>query len=360
VATPAQDGAARSAGHDHGRGLGRDLVTGALGFAGLHLVRELLAAGREVTGLGRQPDGAPAPAACGGFRRTGPAPGGAGLRYDGPAGAFTCHEGDLADPAAVTAALARARPDCVYHLAAQSSAAASFAAPGPTLTANVLGTLNLLEAVRALPAAERPRVVAVGSAEEYGPRPADAPALTEDEPLDPVSPYAVSKAAATLLCRQYHRAYGIPVVVARPFAHTGPGQHPRFAFPSFARQIVAAERGQGPAEIVTGDLSPVRDLLHVQDVARAYCALAARGRPGEVYNVCSGTALTMADGLRILVAAATMPVTVRRDPSRDRPADTQRLVGDNRKLRADTGWEPERDAARALLDLLAELRKELA
>lgn len=339
---------------------GRDLVTGALGFAGLHLVRELLAAGREVTGLGRQPDGGPAPAACGGFRLAGPAPGGAGLRYEGPAGAFTYREGDLADAGAVAAAVAAARPSCVYHLAAQSSAALSFADPAATLAANVLGTLRVLEAVRALPEAGRPLVVAVGSAEEYGPRPAGAPPLAEGEPLEPVSPYAVSKAAATLLCRQYHRAYGIPVVVARPFAHTGPGQHPRFAFPSFARQIAAAERGRGPAEIATGDLSPVRDLLHVRDVVRAYRALAARGRPGEVYNVCSGTALTMADGLRILVSAAAVPVTVRRDPSRDRPADTPCLVGDSRKLRADTGWGPESDAAGALLDLLAEARKEFA
>ena len=98
----------------------------------------------------------------------------------------------------------------------------------------------------------------------------------------------------------------------------------------------------------------------MRDVVRAYRALAARGRPGEVYNVCSGTALTMADGLRILVSAAAVPVTVRRDPSRDRPADTPCLVGDSRKLRADTGWGPESDAAGALLDLLAEARKEFA
>jgi GDP-4-dehydro-6-deoxy-D-mannose reductase len=202
--------------------------------------------------------------------------------------------------------------------------------------------------------------VAVGSAEEYGPQPEGTALLDENAPLAPVSPYAVSKAAGTLLCRQYHLSYGVPVVIARPFSHTGPGQHPRFAFPSFARQIAAAEAGEGPSEIRTGDLSPVRDFLDVRDVARAYVALAARGRPGEIYNICSGTALTMAEGLRILVAAAAVPIEVRRDPSRDRPSDTPRLVGDNRKLRAETGWQPEREAASALLDLLAEARKEFA
>lgn len=335
-------------GHDGGRILdrgtaragGRDLVTGALGFAGRHLVRSLLQDGRVVTGFGLEPgDAASDPA--------------------GGPGSFRHLCGSVADAAAVAAALAASRPEVVYHLAAQSSAAASFAAPAETLTANLLGTLHLLEAVRALPAAQRPVVVAVGSAEEYGPQPGSAP-LDEDTPLCPVSPYAVSKAAQTLLCRQYHRAHGVPVVVARPFSHTGPGQHPRFAFPSFARQIAAAEAGRGPAEILTGDLSPVRDFLDVRDVVRAYRLLAARGQAGDVYNICSGTALTMDEGLRILVSAAAVPVTVRRDPSRDRPADTPRLVGNNRKLREGTGWVPERTAASALFELLAEARKELS
>jgi GDP-4-dehydro-6-deoxy-D-mannose reductase len=349
---------------DMGCGLGCDLVTGALGFAGLHLVHELLAAGRKVTGLGRQFDGSPPPAQAGGFVRIDGQDDAHGLRYEGPAGTFHYLEGRIEDPAtmaaALSAALDAARPGTVYHLAAQSSAAASFAAPRETLIANLLGTLNVLEAVRALAPAARPRVVAVGSAEEYGPQPEGSAPVTEDTPLAPVSPYAVSKAAQTLLCRQYHISYGVPVVIARPFSHTGPGQHPRFAFPSFARQIAAAEAGKGPAEIQTGDLSPVRDFLDVRDVSRAYTALATGGRPGEIYNICSGTALTMAQGLRILVAAAAVPIAVRRDPSRDRPSDTPWLVGDNRKLSAETGWQPERDVSSALLDLLAETRKEFA
>ena len=233
---------------------GRDLVTGALGFAGLHLVRRLLAAGHAVTGLGRQPDGSPSPAEAGGFIRTGGQGKAPGVRYEGSTGAFLYVEGRIEDPAAIAAALEAARPRVIYHLAAQSSAAASFAAPRETLSANLLGTLNLLEAVRALAPEARPRIVAVGSAEEYGPQPAGSAPLDERAPLAPVSPYAVSKAAGTLLCRQYHVSYDVPVVIARPFSHTGPGQHPRFAFASFARQIAAAEAGQGPSEIRTGDL----------------------------------------------------------------------------------------------------------
>ncbi|MBM4129864.1 NAD-dependent epimerase/dehydratase family protein [bacterium] len=344
---------------ERGQAGGGDLVTGALGFVGLHLVRALLIDGRSVAGLGRQPGGAPSPDATGGFARC--AGGGRGaLRYEGPAGAFAYHEASLQDGPALAAAIGAARPRVIYHLAAQSSAAASFDDPRDTFASNVLGTLCLLEAVRALPAAERPIVVVAGSAEEYGPRPPDSPPLVEDSPPAPVSPYAASKAAQTLLCQQYHRTWNLPVVVARPFAQTGPGQQPRFAFASFARQIAAAEAGQGPAEVVTGDLSPIRDYLHVRDAVAAYRALAARGRPGEIYNICSGTALTMAEGLRILVAAARVPVAVRRDPSRNRPADTPRLVGDNRKLRAETGWKPVSDARTALLDLLDEARKEFA
>lgn len=336
-----------------------DLVTGALGFAGLHLVRALLRDGRRVAGLGRQPGDESSPAAAGGFAR-GARGGDGALRYEGPAGAFAYFEVDLRDGPAVAEAVAAARPRVIYHLAAQSSAAASFADPRGTFESNLLGALSLLEAVRALPDGERPVVVVAGSAEEYGRQPPGAPPLDESCPPAPVSPYAASKAAQTLLCLQYHRTWRLPVVLARPFAHTGPGQQPRFAFASFARQIADAEAGRGPAEVVTGDLGAVRDYLHVHDVVAAYRALAARGRPGEVYNICSGTALTMAEGLRILVAAARVPVAVRRDPGRSRPADTPRLVGDNRKLREQTGWEPASDARTALLDLLDEARKESA
>lgn len=340
---------------------GCSLVTGALGFVGLHLVTALVRDGLDVVGAGRQPDGGPPPDRAGGFRLAGSAPGPAGaVRYEGPDGAFRYVPLDLAEPAPVAGLLRDVPAAAVYHLAAQSSAAASFADPRGTVTANLGGTLNVLEAVRALPADARPVLLAVGSGEEYGPQPDDGRLLDEGTPLNPVSPYAVSKAAQTLLCLQYARSWDLPVIPVRAFSHTGPGQDARFAFPSFARQIAAAEAGRGPAEIRTGDLSAVRDFLDVRDVVAAYRLLAARGRPGQVVNVCSGRGLTIAAGLEILVRGARRPVAVVRDPARDRPADTPRLVGDNARLRRVTGWAPAHDIHATLSGLLEEARREFA
>ena len=234
----------------------------------------------------------------------------------------------------------------------------SFRDPGDTMRSNLMGTLHLLEGVRALPAGERPVVVAVGSCEEYGPIQDTSRPVTEETPCLPISPYGVSKAAQTQLCRQYALSWNLPVVTTRSFSHTGPGHDPRFAFPSFAAQIAAAEAGQGPAEISTGDLSAVRDFLDVRDVVRAYILLQQRGRHGEAYNVCSGKPLTMSEGLEILVGVARRPMTVIQDSDRLRPSDIPWMVGDSGKLRRDTGWTPERKFQETLLELLAEARKE--
>jgi GDP-4-dehydro-6-deoxy-D-mannose reductase len=337
---------------DPGRS-GTVLVTGALGFAGLHLVADLLAAGHEVAGCDLFGARWPLPDRAGPFARSRDG------RFGGEPGEFHYLPLDLEDGAAVAAALARLEPATVYHLAAQSSAAASFSDPAGTFAANLRGTLHLLEAVRALPAADRPLVVSVGSCEEYGPQGGAPRPLDEDTPLHPISPYAVSKVAQSLLCRQYAGSWEVPVVVARAFSHTGPGQDTRFAFPSFARQIAAAEAAGG-GEILTGDLSAVRDFLDVRDVTAAYRALARAGRPGEIYNVCSGSGLTIREGLDILLAGARHPVTVRTDPARRRPSDTPHLVGDGTKLRATTGWAPVHDIGTTLSGLLAAARKELS
>ena len=337
------------------------LVTGALGFVGLHLVRTLLVAGHTVVGLGKHGPDNPLPPLCGPFRQDGPAGGiPRAVCFTGAAGSFAYLPLDLQEPAGVEEFLLGIRPALIFHLAAQSSAALSFAQPRETIGANLIGTLNLLEGLRALPEAQRPAMLAVGSCEEYGPHPPGRQPLGEETPLAPVSPYGVSKAAQTLLCRQYAATYDVPVVVARSFNHTGPGQDTRFALPSFARQIAAAEAGAGPAEIQVGNLDAVRDFLDVRDVIAAYRRLIRDGEPGEVYNVCSGTALTIGQGLDILIGLATLPVTVKADPARQRPSDTPILVGDNEKLRARTGWEPEWDITRTLSDMLAEARKEFS
>jgi len=338
-----------------------DLVTGALGFVGVHLVRALLAGGRAVVGAGRHLPGDDPPGDIGGFTCTGPAadvPG--ALDYEGDAGRFAYLPLALEDAAATAGLVGRLRPAAIYHLAAQSSAAVSFRDPGDTFLSNVNGTLNLLEAVRALPADDRPTFLNVGSCEEYGPQDGPAAPLSEDAPLHPLSPYAVSKVAQTMLCRQYALTWEMPVVMTRSFSHTGPGHDTRFAFPNFARQIAAAETGAGPTEIVTGDLSVVRDFLDVRDVVAAYRLLLKEGRPGEIYHVSSGNPLTIGEGLEILVKGANCPITVRRDPALCRPSDTPFMVGDNTKLRRDTGWEPEWDITDTLSDLLNAARKEFS
>ena len=164
------------------------------------------------------------------------------VEYTADCGRFYYVPCSLENPGPIAKLMDRLRPVMVYHLAAQSSAAASFVDPRGTFAANVVGTLHLLEAVRALPEAERPALLAIGSAEEYGPQPEGAYPLKEDAGLNPVSPYGVSKVAQTLLCRQYARSHDMPVVMTRSFSHTGPGHDTRFAFPNFARQIAARKK----------------------------------------------------------------------------------------------------------------------
>nr|MEE4269795.1 GDP-mannose 4,6-dehydratase [Candidatus Krumholzibacteria bacterium] len=338
-----------------------NLVTGALGFVGRHLTRSLVMAGLPVVGVDRVADFEQLPPRLGDFVRQPADPAFPGFfRYEGPAGTLFYVSCSLTDPEAVSRLVQDLHPVMIYHLAAQSSAAASFDDPVGTLSNNLLGTQNLLEAVRALPEATWPVVLSVGSCEEYGPHPREAYPLTEETALNPLSPYAVSKAAQTLLCQQYVRSWGLPIITVRAFSHTGPGQDPRFAFPAFARQIAVAEAGLSSREIATGDLSAVRDFLHVKDVVCAYRLLMKDGEPGRIYNVCSGEPLTIRKGLDIMIAEARCPLTVVTDPARLRPADTPIMVGDNSKLRNETGWAPEWSMTQTLRDLLDEARKEMA
>ncbi len=331
------------------------LVTGANGFVGGWLVDALLSAGETVVGLGLVADGA-APSRIGASALAGGDDG--EWIYRAPGAEWTLLSRALDEPDAAAEVLERFRPRVVYHLAGQSSAAQSFDDPAGTFRANLGGTLNLLEAVRPLPADERPRIVAAGSAEEYGRPAGDAP-LTERAPLRPISPYGVSKAAQSLLCLQYHAAFAVPVVVSRAFSHTGPGHDARFVFPSFARQVAAIERGEQEPVLRVGDLGARRDFMHVRDAVDAYRLLAERGLPGQVYNVCSGRSLSIREGLDRLLAAASVPVTVEKDPERFRPADIPCLVGDATKLRRVTGWRPVSGIEQALDELLAQAREDI-
>ncbi len=312
----------------------RVLVTGALGFVGEHLCRELLRTGHEVFGcdLGCAPAGA----------------GASGV----PFAARAC---DVSEPESVAALVSDLRPDAIFHLAAQSSASKAFAQPRETFLVNALGTQNLFQAV--LEHSPESLVLVVSSGEIYGPQdPAGGPA-TEQTPIVPVSPYALSKVVQDMLALQYWRSHGIQTVRARPFNHTGPGQTTTFAIPNFARQIALAEAGRCDPVIEVGNLGAVRDFLDVRDVVRAYLLLMEEGAPGEAYNICSGLPRSVQSLVDTLVSFSKTRVTLKRVEARIRPSDISYLVGDNSKLKERTGWEPAYRLEDTLLEILEQWRR---
>ena len=262
--------------------------------------------------------------------------------------AFVPFAGDVLEADAVTAAVREAQPSAVVHLAADSSVAASWESPARAWRVNVDGTVNVLDAVRR----ERPeaRVLLPSTCEVYGN--ASRFPTPEDEPVRPVSPYAVTKAAAELACA----LPGVDVVVARSFNHEGPGRDDRFAVGSWTRQIARLE-GEGGGSLLVGDLSAERDLTDVRDVVRAYRLLLDPAVPAGTYNIASGRSVTMEHVVELLTGLARVPVRVERDESRVRPADIARLCGDAAKLRAATGWEPAIPLEQTLADALAAARE---
>lgn len=267
-------------------------------------------------------------------------------------------EADLEDAAAVDAALDLVHPDRIIHLAAQSSPQASWDDPGGTLRINVLGLLNLLEAVRKRSLS--PRILVVGSAEEYGMVDARDLPVDEDTPLRPATPYAVSKVAQGYLALQYAISFRMGIIRTRTFHHTGPGRGESFAESSFARQIAEIEVHRRPPVLAVGNLEAVRDFSDVRDVVRAYWRLLESGDAGDVYNVCSGKGIRIRDLLQALITAAGIDVEVRVDAERLRPSDIPALVGDPTKLREATGWAPEVPLDRTLGDLLQYWRERTA
>lgn len=284
------------------------LVTGSTGFVGRHVVALLNASGARVHGLGNE------------------APKGAALE--------AWHTADLGDAPALAAAVAAAAPEFVVHLAAQASPARSFKQPVETFRVNTLGTWQLLQAVRT--GSPRARVLVVGTADVYGPQP-EGTRVAEDAPFRPVSPYALSKAAADMFAELAERD-GVDVVRTRSFAHTGPGQDVQFAVPSWAHQIATIERGGGEPVIRVGNLEVTRDLSDVRDVARAYLALLDQGRSGAAYNVCRGEGVPMSQVLERLRGMSAVRVRVEQDSTRFRPSDVPYLVGDPAAIERDTGW----------------------
>lgn len=302
---------------------GRVLVTGAAGFAGQHLVR-LLAGHGPVIGWFRP-----------------------GTEHPDIAGVDWASV-ELLDQDAVTAAVADAAPAAVYHLAGLPHVGDSWALAEDTLAGNVAGTWTLVEALRQQPTPP-PRLLVTSSATVYRP---SNDALDEDAPIAPNTPYGTSKVAQERLVLHAWREYGLPVVIARAFNHTGPAQAPAFAAPAFARQFARIEAGLAPPVIKVGNLEARRDLSDVRDVVRAYHAMMTGGQPGAIYNVCSGHAVSMQQVLDGLRAHVARPVSIEQDPARMRPADTPVVLGSCARLTADTGWTVTRTLDSTLADLL--------
>ncbi len=263
---------------------------------------------------------------------------------------------DITDRDAVHDSFERHRPEIVYHLAALSHVGESWNDPTLVLRVNVEGTANVLDAARA--AAVR-RVIVIGSAEEYGRVEEQDLPLDEDSPLRPSTPYGVSKIAASFLALQAHLAYGYETIRVRAFSHTGPGQSDRFLIPALAQRIAKAEI-DGSTEIRVGSLDPIRDLSDVRDVVHAYRLMATHGHSGAVYNVCSGTGISVREIAERLVAAARTPLQITVDQALVRPVEVPRLVGDASRLRTDTGWSPTYSLDDTLTAVLEDARSRAA
>lgn len=263
---------------------------------------------------------------------------------------------ELLDRAALTALLAERRPDAVLHLASQSSVAESIRDPQATMQVNVIGTLNLLDALEANAFAGR--LLFVGSSEEYGlVAPTQLP-VAEDAPLAPRNPYAVSKAAGEMLVLERVRRGRIDALCTRSFNHTGPRQDGRFVLPALVRQVTEIALGRRAAEILAGDLDITRDFIDVRDAITAYLLLLHQGASGTVYNVCGGREYRLSDLLGELLQLAGVNASVGRSPDLLRPAEQRRICGDNTRLR-ELGWTPAHTMTQTLAAMLDDCRATL-
>jgi GDP-4-dehydro-6-deoxy-D-mannose reductase len=257
---------------------------------------------------------------------------------------------DIRDTDGVRTALQAAEPEAVCHLAAQANVPRSWEDPVETTVVNVVGTLNICSAAATL--SRLPRILLVSSSEVYGSMGLDGQPITEEQPFAPVTPYAASKASAEMVGVQAWLGRDLEVVRARPFNHTGPGQRKGFVVPDLASQVAQAARGE-LERIATGNLEVSRDITDVRDVVRAYRLLLLYGQAGQAYNVCRGEAVVISELLRTLMKIAGTDVPVWADPARARPADVPVQVGDNGRIKALTGWQPEVPLEKTLADVLA-------
>ena len=259
-------------------------------------------------------------------------------------------ECDLRDSSSVEKAIELIRPEKIFHLAAQSYVPSSWNAPAETLTTNIIGQLNIFEAVHKI--GINPWIQIACSSEEYGMVLPEEIPIKETNPFRPLSPYGVSKIGQDMLGYQYAMSYGMKIVRTRGFNHTGPRRGDVFVESSFAKQIALIEKNKQKPVISTGNLEARRDYTDVRDMVKAYWLATEKCKPGEEYNICQGKDWKIREVLDILLSYSKIKVEVKQDPARMRPSDVMVLLGDNTKFRQTTGWKPEIPFETTLLDLL--------
>ncbi|WP_166222043.1 GDP-mannose 4,6-dehydratase [Pseudomonas atagonensis] len=243
-------------------------------------------------------------------------------------------------------------PDAVIHLAGQTFVPEAFRDPARTLEINLLGTLNLLQALKTR--GFRGTFLYVSSGDVYGQVGESDLPITEHQPPCPRNPYAVSKLSAEFLCLQWGLSEGWPMLVARPFNHIGSGQKDSFVIASAARQINRIKQGLQAAQLEVGDIDVSRDFLDVGDVVAAYFALLEKGTPGQVYNICSGREQTIRSLIEQMADLAEVEITLVQDPARLRRADQRRVCGSHQKLAQTTGWAPQLTTQQSLRAILSD------
>lgn len=264
---------------------------------------------------------------------------------------------NILNPTAIFELLTKIQPDYIFHLAAQSSIGFSWKNPGLTVDVNVIGSLNVLDALKRL--SYKPRILLIGSGEEYGYIENAAIPIKETTKTTPGNIYAATKVCQNMMGNIYSHAYKMPIIMVRAFNHIGPKQAPLFVVSDFCKQVVEAEKNLRPCTIYVGNLEARRDFTDVRDVVRAYALLAEKGTPGETYNVGSGHALKISTVLEKIISQARVPIDIKQDLTKLRPVDIPVIEADISKIKKEIGWSPRISLDETIADVLDYWRAEL-
>ncbi len=253
--------------------------------------------------------------------------------------------------------LFKVRPDYIFHLAAQSSVGVAWKNPQLTIDVNIKGSVNVMDAIREL--YYKPRVLLIGSGEEYGHiKPGETP-INEENNLRPGNIYAATKACQNMIGSIYAKAYDMDLMLVRAFNHIGPNQLPLFVVADFCKQVVEIEKGLREPVMRVGNLKAMRDFSDVRDVVRAYALLIEKGEQGETYNVGSGHAIAIQDVLDLILSKSTAKITVEVDPAKIRPVDVPIIEADTSKINKITGWKTEIPLATTIEETLNYWREKI-